>query len=162
VRRRLEIAGRVQGVGFRPFLFRLASALCLDGVIGNDSKGAFAEVEGPDQLVERFVSRLSGEAPPLARVRRVDVQSQPPRGEAGLRIVAWDQRGHGDSEHAALYSWAADVCDARVVLDSTSSEPVHAVGHSKGGSILMALIGYAVGNYAGLLTAQLTFLAGTP
>ena len=60
--------------------------------------------------------------------------------EAGLRVVAWDQRGHGDSEHAALYSWAADVCDARVVLDSTSSAPVHAVGHSKGGSILMALI----------------------
>jgi pimeloyl-ACP methyl ester carboxylesterase len=60
--------------------------------------------------------------------------------EAGLRVVAWDQRGHGDSEHAALYSWAADVCDARVVLDSTSSEPVHAVGHSKGGSILTALI----------------------
>ena len=36
--------------------------------------------------------------------------------EAGLRVVCWDQRGHGDSEHAALYSWAADVCDARVVL----------------------------------------------
>lgn len=60
--------------------------------------------------------------------------------EVGLRVVCWDQRGHGDSEHAALYSWAADVCDARVVLDSTSSGPVHAVGHSKGGSVLMALI----------------------
>jgi pimeloyl-ACP methyl ester carboxylesterase len=60
--------------------------------------------------------------------------------EAGLRVVSWDQRGHGDSEHAALYSWAADVCDARVVLDSTSPGPVHAVGHSKGGSVLMALV----------------------
>ncbi len=60
--------------------------------------------------------------------------------EAGLRVVSWDQRGHGDSEHAALYSWAADVCDARCVLDATSAEPVHAVGHSKGGSVLMALI----------------------
>ncbi|MDJ0852371.1 MAG: alpha/beta hydrolase [Myxococcota bacterium] len=60
--------------------------------------------------------------------------------EAGLRVVSWDQRGHGDSEHAALYSWAADVCDARAVLDSTSAEPVHAVGHSKGGSVLTALI----------------------
>jgi len=59
--------------------------------------------------------------------------------ETGLRVVAWDQRGHGDSEHAALYSWAADVCDARAVLDAPSAGPVHAVGHSKGGSVLMAL-----------------------
>ncbi len=60
--------------------------------------------------------------------------------DAGLRVVSWDQRGHGDSGHTALYSWAADVCDARVVLDSTHDGPVHAVGHSKGGSVLTALI----------------------
>ncbi len=57
----------------------------------------------------------------------------------GWRVVAWDQRGHGDSEHTALYSWDADVRDAAVVLDSTSAGAVPFVGHSKGGSVLVRL-----------------------
>ncbi len=59
--------------------------------------------------------------------------------EGGFRVVSWDQRGHGDSAHAMLYSWDADVRDALAVIDSTSREPVVLVGHSKGGSILTAL-----------------------
>lgn len=61
-------------------------------------------------------------------------------GAAGWRVVSWDQRGHGDSEHAALYSWDADVRDMLNVLDATSREPVCALGHSKGGAILTHLI----------------------
>lgn len=57
----------------------------------------------------------------------------------GWRVVSWDQRGHGDSEHTALYSWDADVRDALAVLDSIGPEPVPLVGHSKGGSILTQL-----------------------
>src|SRR4029450_4782235 len=38
----------------------------------------------------------------------------------GFRVVSWDQRGHGDSEHAALYTWESDVRDALAVLDSTT------------------------------------------
>jgi len=57
----------------------------------------------------------------------------------GFRVVSWDQRGHGDSEHAALYTWEADVRDALAVLDSTTREPVPFVGHSKGGSLLTQL-----------------------
>jgi pimeloyl-ACP methyl ester carboxylesterase len=57
----------------------------------------------------------------------------------GWRVVCWDQRGHGDSEHAALYSWDADVRDALAVLDSTTPEAVPFVGHSKGGSVLTHL-----------------------
>ncbi len=60
--------------------------------------------------------------------------------QEGFRVVCWDQRGHGDSDHAALYGWSADVYDARVVLDSTSPAPVHALGHSKGGLVLLGLI----------------------
>jgi pimeloyl-ACP methyl ester carboxylesterase len=58
---------------------------------------------------------------------------------AGWRVVSWDQRGHGDSAHAALYSWEADVRDALAVLDSTTSGAVPFVGHSKGGSVLTQL-----------------------
>jgi pimeloyl-ACP methyl ester carboxylesterase len=55
--------------------------------------------------------------------------------EAGWRVVAWDQRGHGDSERAALYSWEADLRDAVAVVDSLSGDPMPIVGHSKGGGI---------------------------
>ncbi len=60
--------------------------------------------------------------------------------EGGYRVVSWDHRGHGDSEHAALYSWTADLRDALAVLDSVSRrEPVPMVGHSKGGALLLQL-----------------------
>ncbi|MGH9210644.1 MAG: alpha/beta fold hydrolase [Acidimicrobiales bacterium] len=59
--------------------------------------------------------------------------------DSGWRVVAWDQRGHGDSEHAALYSWDADLRDAIAVLDTVTPSPIPAVGHSKGGSLLLQL-----------------------
>jgi pimeloyl-ACP methyl ester carboxylesterase len=57
----------------------------------------------------------------------------------GWRVVCWDQRGHGDSAHTALYSWEADARDALAVLDSTTRGPAPLVGHSKGGSLLTHL-----------------------
>jgi pimeloyl-ACP methyl ester carboxylesterase len=57
----------------------------------------------------------------------------------GWRVVCWDHRGHGDSDHAVLYNWEADVRDALAVLDSITHHPVPLVGHSKGGSVLMQL-----------------------
>lgn len=59
--------------------------------------------------------------------------------DGGWRVVAWDQRGHGDSEHAAMYSWDADVRDALAVLDSTTTEPCPVIAHSKGGGIMLEL-----------------------
>jgi pimeloyl-ACP methyl ester carboxylesterase len=58
---------------------------------------------------------------------------------AGWRVVAWDQRGHGDSEHAPLYSWDADLRDAIAVIDATTSGPLPVIGHSKGGSLMVQL-----------------------
>ena len=58
---------------------------------------------------------------------------------AGYRVVSWDQRGHGDSEHATLYSWEADLRDALAVLNALTHEPIPFVGHSKGGSLLTQL-----------------------
>jgi pimeloyl-ACP methyl ester carboxylesterase len=59
--------------------------------------------------------------------------------DAGWRVVAWDHRGHGNSEHAVLYSWSADVRDSLAVLDSVSTAPVPVIGHSKGGSLMLEL-----------------------
>lgn len=60
--------------------------------------------------------------------------------DAGYRVVSWDQRGHGDSGHAALYSWDADVRDMLAVLDSIGPDPIPILGHSKGGGIAIHLI----------------------
>ncbi len=60
----------------------------------------------------------------------------------GRRVVSWDQRGHGCSEHAELYSWEADVRDAGVVLDAITGpdgDAVPVIGHSKGGSLMLHL-----------------------
>ncbi len=59
--------------------------------------------------------------------------------EAGYRCVSWDARGHGDSEHAVLYNWGADVRDALVVLDTVTVRPVPILGHSKGGGLMLEL-----------------------
>jgi pimeloyl-ACP methyl ester carboxylesterase len=58
---------------------------------------------------------------------------------AGWRVVAWDQRGHGDSDKAALYSWDADIRDLVAVLDSTTDGALPLVGHSKGGGMILHL-----------------------
>jgi pimeloyl-ACP methyl ester carboxylesterase len=59
--------------------------------------------------------------------------------EAGYRVVSWDARGHGSSEHPVLYSWGGDLRDAVAVLDSSSVEPVIVLGHSKGGGVVLDL-----------------------
>jgi pimeloyl-ACP methyl ester carboxylesterase len=59
--------------------------------------------------------------------------------DAGWRVVSWDQRGHGDSDHAHLYSWEADLRDAAAVIDAVSERPMPFLGHSKGGSLMMHL-----------------------
>src|SRR5436190_1297218 len=59
--------------------------------------------------------------------------------DEGWRVVSWDQRGHGDSQRAALYSWESDVRDAFAVIDSITDEPAPLLGHSKGGNLAMQL-----------------------
>ncbi len=56
----------------------------------------------------------------------------------GWRVVSWDQRGHGDSDHAALYSWEADVRDASPSSAERDDDraPLPIVGHSKGGGLM--------------------------
>lgn len=75
---RLEVTGVVQGVGFRPFVNRLANELGLRGHVGNDSTRVFIEVVGERAAVDELVARLRSEAPPLARIDEVT------RGPGGL------------------------------------------------------------------------------
>ncbi len=59
--------------------------------------------------------------------------------DAGWRVVSWDQRGHGDSAHAHLYAWDADVRDGAAVLATLGPGPIPVLGHSKGGALMLQL-----------------------
>ncbi|MEP7021452.1 MAG: carbamoyltransferase HypF, partial [Pseudonocardiales bacterium] len=89
-RKRFRITGVVQGVGFRPFVHRLASELGLSGFVGNDALAVFAEVQGTDSALAEFARRLPIEAPPLAAVATIDVQPIAATSvlDAGFTVVA--------------------------------------------------------------------------
>jgi len=76
-RRRLRIAGTVQGVGFRPHLHRLARSLSLTGAAGNDDDGVWCEIQGRPADLDDFVVRAGSQAPPLARVDSVRATDVP-------------------------------------------------------------------------------------
>jgi hydrogenase maturation protein HypF len=71
VRQRVTVTGVVQGVGFRPFVHRVATELGLSGFVGNDSGAVFLEVQGRRARVAEFCRRLRAESPPLARITEV-------------------------------------------------------------------------------------------
>ena len=88
VRKRIDIAGLVQGVGFRPFVRNLACDMDLTGWVVNDSSGVTLEVQGRAVCVDRFLRRLESELPPLAAVVRLQVTDIPCRDETGFAIRA--------------------------------------------------------------------------
>ncbi len=73
VRRRIHVAGIVQGVGFRPYVYRLATERHLAGQIANTSSGVVIEVEGAEEVVDDFLSSLPVQAPPLAMLTDIRV-----------------------------------------------------------------------------------------
>ncbi|HZG49154.1 MAG TPA: carbamoyltransferase HypF [Thermoleophilaceae bacterium] len=83
---RARVEGTVQGVGFRPYVYRLADELGVAGHVLNDSRGVVVEVEAPSETVERFLARLAAEAPPLANVERVTAEQLEELGERGFSI----------------------------------------------------------------------------
>ena len=88
IRTAVRVEGIVQGVGFRPFVYALATRLGLGGFVGNDVDGVFAEVEGQPAAVRQFLRGIEEEAPPLARIDRVTTAAMVPAGTASFEIVA--------------------------------------------------------------------------
>ncbi len=95
VRRRVavRVGGTVQGVGFRPFAFRLAGELELAGFVLNGAEGVELEVEGEPARVEEFLRRLRFEAPPLATVEALRTTELAARGERGFRVAGSERAG---------------------------------------------------------------------
>jgi len=107
VRRAFVASGQVQGVGFRPFVYRLAAEGGLTGTVGNTSEGVRMELQGTEDEVRRFGSRLRAELPPLARLTGVaEHDLQPVEGERDFRIVS----SSGEAGHSVLVSPDMSVC----------------------------------------------------
>jgi hydrogenase maturation protein HypF len=93
LRLRLEVRGAVQGVGFRPFVFRLAEELALPGWVLNDARGVFIEVEGPRVQLDRFRERVVAERPPRSIVQSIEAAWLPPAGYGAFEIRHSDEAG---------------------------------------------------------------------
>ncbi|MGA5895987.1 carbamoyltransferase HypF [Streptomyces venetus] len=92
VRRRVTVRGTVQGVGFRPFVHRLATDLTLVGFVSNTASGVLIEVEGPPDGVAAFCDRLATRPPPLATVTGVGLEDLPvTRADGSFTIRSTDQ-----------------------------------------------------------------------
>jgi hydrogenase maturation protein HypF len=83
---RLVIRGVVQGVGFRPFVYRIAHRHGVHGWIANSSRGVVVEAEGARGELDAFARAIEEEAPPLARIERVDREAIEPAGSSNFEI----------------------------------------------------------------------------
>jgi len=118
-RRRIFITGRVQGVGFRPAVYRIARALGLTGFVCNDTRGVTIELQGPKKQIAEFLIRLQSgsDKPPLAEVKSCDAVDIPVvEGETEFVIRASDATG------TALSEVTADVATCRDCLAEMSDE----------------------------------------
>lgn len=87
-RRRLRVHGVVQGVGFRPFVYRLAQELELCGWVRNDGGGVEIEAQGTPGNLSALIARLHGEAPPMAQIKRMEAElCAPDPGDCGFTIT---------------------------------------------------------------------------
>lgn len=110
-RQRIHITGRVQGVGFRPAVYRLACGLGLTGVVLNDTRGVTVELQGGEEKIDEFLRRLRAgpDKPPMAEIhsyRRLDIE--PVEGETGFAIHASDAKGSPLSQVTADIATCGD------------------------------------------------------
>ena len=117
-RRRLRVTGTVQGVGFRPFVHRLARRSGLTGAVGNDGRGVWCEVQGPEAALDAFADALRRQAPPLARIRGIETEKIAVVADEDDFVIAVDAPAGADLEaatgprtaagaRAAAGAWAA-------------------------------------------------------
>ncbi|MBI2863603.1 MAG: carbamoyltransferase HypF [Chloroflexi bacterium] len=89
------VKGIVQGVGFRPFVHRIASAHTLNGWVLNSTEGVEIEVEGGSASIRDFLADLAEKAPPLAAIHKIDVHYLPPAGYSSFIIETSHESGSG-------------------------------------------------------------------
>jgi hydrogenase maturation protein HypF len=105
---RARVEGIVQGVGFRPYVYRLACEEELGGFVLNDERGVVLEIDGRPDAVLSFLTRLPRESPPLAVVEHVECDRIASTGEREFRIVESVRQGSADALVAPDAATCAD------------------------------------------------------
>jgi hydrogenase maturation protein HypF len=104
--RRYQIRGIVQGVGFRPFVWRTAARHALGGWVRNDSEGVVLEVQGPESALEEFIREVRSSAPALARIDSVALLEQ-----RSIEVVVEEFEIHvSERQESAQTLVSADTC----------------------------------------------------
>jgi [NiFe] hydrogenase maturation protein HypF len=103
----LRIKGIVQGVGFRPFVYRLAKSFSVKGYVMNTSEGVYAEIEGEEEALSGFVRMLKEHPPVLARIDDIEAERLEVRGDTDF-VIASSRNG----VKTALISPDIGICDA--------------------------------------------------
>lgn len=108
IRRQIQVRGVVQGVGFRPFVYKLARSLGLTGYVFNSSSGVTIEIEGGEEELNTFLEALKGEPPELADITGIAVSEIEIRGGAEFSIL----QSREEAGEFALVSSDVGTCDA--------------------------------------------------
>jgi hydrogenase maturation protein HypF len=86
-RLRIRVRGIVQGVGFRPFVYRIARKYSISGSVANDTLGVLIEAEGEKENISHFLAALTRDAPPLAKIESVKTEEIRSLAEKRFSIV---------------------------------------------------------------------------
>lgn len=108
---KIKVSGIVQGVGFRPFVYRLAFEQHITGWVLNSTEGVLIHAEGEPDDLDRFVIRISEEAPQAARVSEINLEEVPLEGYEGFEIHFSDS---SDSRDVTFVSPDLATCDCCV------------------------------------------------
>ena len=107
-RKHIQVRGIVQGVGFRPFVYKLAKSLGLTGYVFNSSAGVTIEIEGGGSELDEFLRTLKDDPPQLAEIAQITVSDIEAQGSAGFSILT----SREEAGEFALISPDAGTCDA--------------------------------------------------
>lgn len=106
-RKKINIQGIVQGVGFRPFIFNLADSHQLSGFVSNNPQGVIIEIEGNSYKINQFVNDIKLKAPPIAVITDINSQQIAPTGVTGFSIT----KSTHNEKISTLISPDVAVCD---------------------------------------------------
>jgi len=113
----ITISGTVQGVGFRPFVYRLAKEMGLCGQVANTCLGVRIEAQGTADFLKAFVKRIKAEAPALARIERIKIKKFPLSDFSSFSIAPSSAPGPASTtlppDVAVCDPCLAQVCDSK-------------------------------------------------
>lgn len=108
---KISITGTVQGVGFRPFVYNLATKLHITGWVNNNTKGVTIEAEGKPSQIQKFLDLLSSEKPPLSDIENIEYSFLSPMGDRQFTIHTSDSSSHEEACAMVLPDTATcDLC----------------------------------------------------